>query len=327
MRRRDAIRLLGGAAVAWPVGARGQQPPKPAIGYLSARSPDDTGRLVVAFRMGLREQGFIEGGNVLIEFRWGLGEYDHLSDMAAELVRRQVAVIVASGGEPAALAAKAATSTVPIVFSIGGDPIKQGLASSFNRPGGNSTGITLLTNQLEPKRLGLLRQLVPHATTIGFLLNPSYPASEGQLKDVQDAARAIDQEIFLLRADTDNDLVRAFETATRERIAALAVGAAPFFDTRRDNIVALAARHAVPTMYHFREFVDAGGLVSYGIDAADAYRQLGVYAGLILNGAKAAELPVMQPTKFQLVINLGTAKALGLDVPLGFSAGADEVIE
>jgi len=327
MKRREFISLLGGAAAAWPLAARAQQPAMPVIGYLSARSPDDTAHLVDAFRKGLGESGFTEGRNVTIEWRWALGQYDRLPAMAAEFARRPVAVIVATGGEPAAPAAKSATSTAPIVFSIGGDPIKQGLAASFNRPGGNSTGITLLTNQLEPKRLGLLRQLVPQANTIGFLLNPSYPPSESQLNDAEEAARAMKQQIHILRADTDDEIDAAFQTVTRQRIAALAVAAAPFFDTRRAKLVALAARHAVPTMYHFREFAEAGGLVSYGMDPADVYRLVGVYAGRVLKGDKPAELPVMQAMKFEFVINLKTARTLGLDVPLGLSAGADELIE
>jgi putative tryptophan/tyrosine transport system substrate-binding protein len=327
VKRREFITLLGGVAAAWPLSARAQQATMPIIGYLSARSPDDTTHLVEAFRRGLNETGFIDGQNVTVEYRWALGEYGRLPAIAAEFARRPVAVIVATGGEPAALAAKTASSTVPIVFSIGGDPIKQGLAASFKRPGGNSTGITLLTNQLEPKRLGLLRQLVPQATTIGFLLNPSYPPSEGQLKDAEEAARAMKQQIHILRADTDDDIDAAFETVTRRSVPALAVAAAPFFDTRRAKLVALAARHVVPTMYHFREFAEAGGLVSYGIDPADVYRQVGIYTGRVLKGDKPAELPVMQATKFEFVINLKTARKLGLDVPLGLSAGADELIE
>jgi putative tryptophan/tyrosine transport system substrate-binding protein len=327
VKRREFITLLGGAAASWPIAARAQQSTMPIIGYLSARSSDDTTHLVEAFRRGLKETGFIDGQNVAVEYRWALGEYGRLPAIAAEFARRPVAVIVATGGEPAALAAKTATSTVPIVFSIGGDPIKQGLAASFNRPGGNSTGITLLTNQLAPKRLGLLRQLVPQATTIGFLLNPSYGPSEDQVKDAEEAARAMGQQIQILRADTDDEIDGAFETVTRRSIPALAVAAAPFFDTRRAKLVALAARHAVPTMYHFREFAEAGGLVSYGIDPADVYRQVGIYTGRVLKGDKPAELPVMQATKFEFVINLKTARKLGLDVPLGLSAGADEAIE
>jgi putative ABC transport system substrate-binding protein len=320
---REILTLLGGAT-GWPLAARAQQSTMPIIGYLGARAPDDTTHLVEAFRRGLKETGFIDRQNVTVEYRWALGQYGRLPAIAAEFAHRPVAVIVATGAEPAALAAKTATSTVPIVFSIGGDPTKQGLAASFNRPGGNSTGITPLTNQLEPKRLGLLRQLVPQATTIGFLLNPSYGPSEGQLKDAEEAARAIRQQIYILRADTDDEIDAAFETVTRRSIPA-----APFSDTRRAKLVALAVRHAVPTMYHFREFAEAGGLVSYGIDPADVYRQVGVYTGRVLKGDKPAELPVMQATKLEFVINLKTARMLGLDVPLGLSAGADadEVIE
>jgi putative ABC transport system substrate-binding protein len=327
VKRRTFIAVLGGAAAAWPLAARAQQPAMPVIGYLSARSPDDTTHLVAAFNKGLGETGFIDSRNVTIDWSWGRGQYEQLPAMAAEFVRRRVALIVATGGEPAALAAKAATSTIPIVFSIGGDPVSQGLAASFSHPGGNTTGFTLLTNQLEPKRLGLLRQFLPQAAIIGFLVNPGFPPSERQLADAQTAARAMGLQIHVLRADTDGDIDAAFETITRERIAAVLVAAAPFFDTRRGKLVALAARHAVPAMYHFREFADAGGLVSYGIDPADVYRQVGVYAGRVLKGAKPADLPVMQATKFEFVINLKAARALGLEVPLGLTAAADEVIE
>jgi putative ABC transport system substrate-binding protein len=327
VKRRTFIAVLGGAAAAWPLAARAQQPAMPVIGYLSARSPDDTTHLVAAFNKGLGETGFIDSRNVTIDWSWGRGQYEQLPAMAAEFVRRRVALIVATGGEPAALAAKAATSTIPIVFSIGGDPVSQGLAASFSHPGGNTTGFTLLTNQLEPKRLGLLRQFLPQAAIIGFLVNPGFPPSERQLADAQTAARAMGLQIHVLRADTDGDIDAAFETITRERIAAVLVAAAPFFDTRRGKLVALAARHAVPAMYHFREFADAGGLVSYGIDPADVYRQIGVYAGRVLKGAKPADLPVMQATKFEFVINLKAARALGLEVPLGLTAAADEVIE
>ncbi|MBR1142960.1 ABC transporter substrate-binding protein [Bradyrhizobium sp. AUGA SZCCT0431] len=326
MRRRNFITLLGGAAV-WPLAARAQQPEVPVVGWLNARSPDDTVHLVAAFRRGLGEAGFIEGQNVMIEYRWALGQYDRLPAMAAELVRRPVTVLASAGGEPAALAAKAATSTIPIVFVIGGDPVKQGLAASLNRPGGNSTGISVLTSTLEPKRLGLLRELVPGAETIGVLLNPNYPQFESQLRDVQEAARAIDLQIHVLRASADREIDAAFETVAQRRIPALSVAADPFFDTRRDKIVVLAVRHAVPTMYHFREFAAAGGLVSYGVNISDAYRLFGVYTGRILKGAKPADLPVRQPTKFELVINLTTARALGLEVPSNLSARADEVIE
>ncbi len=252
--RRDFITLLGGAATAWPLAARAQQPVVPVIGFLNARSPDDTMPLVAAFRRGLAEGGFVEGQNISIEYRWALGQYDRLAGMAMELAHRPVMLLATAGGEPAALAAKAATSTIPIVFVIGGDPVKQGLATSLNRPGGNSTGVSILTGALEPKRLGLLRELVPGAATIGALLNPSFPLYESQLRDVQQAAHATLQ-VIVLPANTDREIEVAFETVVQRRIPALSVAAAPFFDTRRDKLVALAARHAVPTMYHFRELL------------------------------------------------------------------------
>jgi putative tryptophan/tyrosine transport system substrate-binding protein len=312
---------------AWPLAPRAQQPAVPVIGFLNARSPDDTMLLVAAFRRGLAEGGFVEGQNISIEYRWALGQYDRLAGMAMELVHRPVMLLATAGGEPAALAAKAATSTIPIVFIIGGDPVKQGLAKSLNLPGGNSTGVSILTTMLEPKRLGLLRELVSGTATVGALLNPSFPLYESQLRDVQEAARALALRVIVLPANTDREIEAAFETAVQRRFAALTVAAAPFFDTRRDKLVALAARHAVPTMYHFREFVAAGGLVSYGIVVADAYRQIGLYAARILKGEKPGDLPVMQPTKFELVINLNTARALGITVPATLLALADEVIE
>jgi putative tryptophan/tyrosine transport system substrate-binding protein len=315
MRRREFITLLGGAAAGWPLTARAQQPQQmPVVGFLSARSPDDTVHLVAAFRRGLGEGGFVEGQNVTIEYRWALGQYDRLPALAAELVRRPVAILATTGGEPAALAAKAATSTIPIVFLIGGDPLKLGLAASYYRPGGNATGMNILTATLEPKRLGLLREFVPQAATIGVLLNPKFQPAESQLRDLQDAARAIGLQIHVLNAGTDRELDAVFETIAQQRIAALAVTADPFFDTRRDKLIALAARHAGPTIYHFREFAAAGGLMSYGIDSLATYRQVGVYVGQILKGDKPSELPVVQPTKFEFVINLKTAKALGLKI-------------
>ena len=327
MKRREFISLLGGAAVAWPITARAQQPAMPLIGYLSARSPEDTAYLVEAFRRGLSEAGFVEGQNVTIEYRWALGQADRLPALAADLVRKAVNVLVSTGGESAALAAKAATSTIPLAFIIGGDPVKLGLAATYRRPGGNATGISIFTAILEPKRLELLRELVPHASVIGALLDPNFPPYEGQLRDVREAARALDLQVQELRASTDAEIDLAFETVARERIAAVTVVAGPFFDTRRDKLVTLAARHAVPMMYHFREFTVAGGLISYGIDARVSYRQIGVYAGGILKGEKPAELPIIQPTKFELVINLKTAKALGLKVPLTLQVAADDVLE
>jgi len=311
VRRREFITLLGGAAAALPLAARAQQPAMPVIGYLSARSPEDTAHLVEAFRRGLGEAGFFEGHNVTIEYGWALGQADRLPELAADLVRKPVSVLVSTGGESAALAAKAATSTIPIAFIIGGDPVKLGLAASYRRPGGNATGISILTATLEPKRLELLRELVPHVSTIGALLDPNFRPYEGQLRDLREAARTLDLQVEELRASTDVEIDLAFETLTRQRITALTVVAGPFFDTRREKLVTLAARHAVPTMYHFREFPVAGGLISYGIDSRVTYRHIGVYAGGILKGEKPAELPVLQPTKFELVINLKTAKTHG----------------
>src|SRR5262249_18639007 len=253
---------------AWPLAARAQQPAMPVIGYLSSRSPDETAHLVAAFRRGLGENGFIEGQNVTIEYRWARGQYDRLPAMASELVRHPVTVLATTGGEPSALAAKAATSTIPIVCTMGGDQVKQGLVASYSGPGGNVTGVSLLTSPGEPKRLGLLRELVPQATTIGFLLTPGYPQSASQLSDVQEAARTLNLQIHILRAGTDRKIESAFETVAPQGIQALAVAADPFFDTRREKLVALATRHAVPTIYHFREYAVAGDLVSYGIDAS-----------------------------------------------------------
>ena len=327
MRRREFITIVGGAAVAWPVAGRAQQPAMPVIGYLSARSPEDTVALVAAFRRGLAEHDLVEGHNVTVEYRWALGQPDRLPALAAELAQRPVAIFVTTGGESAALAAKAATSTIPIAFIIGGDPVKLGLAASFNRPGGNATGSSILTATLEPKRLGLLHQLVPQAATIAVLLNPNYPLYESQLRDVQEAANAIGLRVDILRANNDHEIDAAFDTIVQRRIPALAVVAGPFFDTRRDKLVSLAARTGVPATYHFRDFATAGGLMSYGVNSSDAYHQVGVYAGRILKGAKPADLPILIPTKFELVINLKTAKALGLAVPVSMQLLADEVIE
>jgi putative ABC transport system substrate-binding protein len=328
MRRRVFISLLGGAAAssAWPLTARAQQP-MPVIGFLSTRAPDDSEPLVAGFRRGLAENGYTEGQNVRVEYRWALGQYDRMSALAEELVRRPVNVIAATGGEPSAMAAKAATSSIPIIFSLGSDPVKLGLVASYNRPGGNATGVNLLTTTLEPKRLGLLRELMPKATTIGVLLDPNFPPSANQINDLQEAGRSIGLQIHILRASTDSEIDTAFATIAQQRIPALLVAAAPFFDTRRDKLVALAARHAVPTMYQFREYTLAGGLISYGIDLPDAYRQVGAYAGRILKGAKPADLPVVQPVRFQFVFNLKTAKTLGLEISPNLLSITDEVIE
>jgi ABC-type uncharacterized transport system substrate-binding protein len=277
MKRREFITLLGGAAVAWPSAARAQQP-TPVVGFLHTRSPDDTALQVAAFRRGLAENGYVEGQSVTIEYRFARGEYDQLPVLAAELVRRQVAVLVAVGGDPAALAAKSATSTIPIVFAVASDPVKLGLVASYKRPGGNATGMNILTATLEAKRLGLIHELVPQAATIGFLTNPRFASAEGQVHDVQEAARALALKVHVLPASTEKDIVAAFGTISGESILALTVGSDPFFDTQREEIIALAARYSVPTIYQFREHAAAGGLMSYGIDIADAYRQIGIQA-------------------------------------------------
>ena len=325
MRRRTFIAVLGGAA-AWPLIARAQQPVMPVVGFLHARSPDDIAYYVAAFRHGLGEAGYIEGESVSIQYRFALGDYGQLPEMAAELVRRPVAVLVA-GSDPAALAAKAATSNIPIVFAVGSDPIKLGLVASVSRPGGNATGMNILTSALEAKRLGLLHELMPQAAIIGVLMNPNNSTTESQLRDLHEAARAIGLQIHALRSSTDAEIDAAFEAVAQQHIAVIVVASDPFLDTRRDKIVALAQHHSVPAMYQFREHAVAGGLMSYGINLPDVYRQLGIYTGQILKGTKPADLLVMQPTKFELVINLKTAKALDLTVPPQLLALADEVIE
>jgi putative tryptophan/tyrosine transport system substrate-binding protein len=327
LQRREFITLLGGAA-AWPLAARAQQPVVPVVGFLHSQSAGPIAPLVVpSFRQGLEETGYSEGKNVAIEYRWAEGQYDRLPALAAELVSRRVAVIAATGGEPAALAAKAATSTIPIAFVISGDPLKVGLVASFNKPGGNVTGITLLTSAMEAKRLGLLRELVPNATSIALLVNPNYPTSEVQVRDAQEAARLLGLRIHVVNAGTERDFDTSFATLVQLQVGAVVIANDPFFTAHRNQLVALAERYSIPAIYSQREFPDAGGLLSYGTHIADLYRQVGVYTGKILNGEKPANLPVTQPTKFELVINLKTAKALGLEVPDGLLAIADEVIE
>jgi putative tryptophan/tyrosine transport system substrate-binding protein len=325
--RRELIAALGGAAAAWPLAARAQQPAMPVIAFMSARSPEDSTHLVEEFRRGLGEGGFVEGRNVAMEFRWARGDYSRLPALAADLVSRQVAVIVAAGGEPSGLAAKAATATIPIVFGIGGDPVALGLVESFSRPGGNATGVTLLTNLMEPKRLGLLRELVPGVPLVGVLLNPKFAPAARQLQQVEEAASSINQRILVAKASTDEELETAFATLTSERVGALLVTADPYFDTRREQIVGFAARQRLPAIYQFREYAVAGGLLSYGVSITDAYRNYGVYAARILKGAKPADLPVLQPTKFETVINLRTANALGVKISDNLLSLADEVIE
>ena len=325
MQRRKFITLLGGAM--WPLPARAQQPATPVIGYLSGRSPDEAAYTLSAFREGLASEGFVEGRTVAIEYRWAHGGYDRLPAMASELINRNVDVIVASGGTRSPLAAKAETKILPIVFLTGEDPVRTGLVASFNRPGGNLTGVNFFMNELESKRLGLLHELIPKAARIAVLADPNNVFIEEQLTDVETAARAMGTELQVLRASSEKQIDAAFATLAQNPADALLVAADPFFNSRRDQLVALAARLSLPTLYELREYALAGGLVSYGPSLTAGYRQMGVYAGKVLKGAKPADLPVVQPTSIELVINLKTAKALGLDVPPTLLARADEVIE
>jgi putative tryptophan/tyrosine transport system substrate-binding protein len=327
MRRREFITVLGAAAFAWPLATRAQQQPMPLIGFMSGRSPEESAHLVAAFRDGLGGTGFVEGQNIAIEFRWADGQYDRLPALAADLVNRRVAVLVGVGGDVSAVAAKRATATIPVVFGMGGDPIKAGLVESLNRPGGNATGFTLLTNEMEPKRLGLLRDLVPNAAVFGVLVNPKFPPAAHQLQDLEEAARRIGQRLFVANASNDVELESGFASLLQQQISALLVSADPYFDTRRDRIIAFAAQHRIPAIYQFREYAAAGGLISYGPSITDAYRQAGIYVGRILRGAKPADLPVVQPTKFEFVINLKNAKALGIKISDNVLSLADEVIE
>jgi putative tryptophan/tyrosine transport system substrate-binding protein len=325
MKRRKFFTLLGGAA-ALPLAARAQQAAMPVIGYLSTRLPESDMSFLVAFRQGLNEVGYVDGKNVALEFRWAAGQYDRLSGLAEDLVRRNVAVIVGVGSALPAQAARARTTTVPILF-VSGDPIKDGLVASLNHPGGNVTGVVSFLDQLAAKWLGLLRDVVPNAHTIALLINPNEITTDAQVEDVQAAARELAQEIIVLTAATEGDIEAAFATLVQRRASALIVGAGAFFVTRANKIIGLAAQHAMPTMYTRRDWTTSDGLMSYGSSPTETYRQLGIYAGRILRGERPADLPVVQSAKFEFVLNLKTAKTLGLAIPPGVLAIADEVIE
>jgi putative ABC transport system substrate-binding protein len=328
IRRREFIRLLGGAAVAWPLAAQAQQPAAlPVIGFLDAGSADAAAHYAAAFREGLRETGYVVGRDVAIEYRWAEGRFDRLPILTADLVRRQVAVIVAGGGAPAALAAKAATATIPIVFQMGDDPVKFGLVPSLNRPGGNITGQSAQNAELGPKRLELLHEVVPAATTLALLVNPTNLNAETLSSDLHAAARTLGLQLQVLHASAEREIDAVFTTLLQLQAGGLMIGHDAFFNSQSERLATLALRRAMPTIYQFREFAAAGGLMSYGTDLADSYRQTGVYAGRILKGEKPGDLPILQPTKFELFINLKTAKSLGLTVPPTLLARADEVIE
>jgi putative tryptophan/tyrosine transport system substrate-binding protein len=325
VKRREFIMLLGGAA-AWPLAARGQQPAMPAVGILNAGAREVMRPQIAAFLEGLKESDYVEGQNLAVEYRFAEGHFDRFPALASDLIRRRVSVLFASS-LAGVRAAKEATSTIPIVFSVGDDPVASGLVPSLNRPGGNLTGAYQFAAGLEAKRLGLLHEMVPNATTIAVLVNPNYSGAQGQLREVQEAAARLGVQLVIVRANVETDFDAAFSTLVQQRATALLVCASPFLNARRQQLVVLATRHALPAIYEWRDFAAAGGLMSYGTNLSEAYHQAGVYAGRILKGAKAADLPVVESTKFELVINLSTAKALGIEVPPTLSARADEVIE
>jgi putative ABC transport system substrate-binding protein len=326
MERRAFIAGLGAAAT-WPLVARAQQSAMPVVGYLSSRSPNESAAVAAAFRQGLGEAGFTVGQNVAIEYRWAEGQYDRLPALAAELVHLKVAAILAAGGPPSALAAKKATSSIPIIFSAADDPVDLGLVASLSRPGGNVTGMSLFNSDLGAKRLALLHELVPSAGVVAYLTNPANPSVKLEVKAVQQAAKTFGLDVLIIDASTDQEIERAFARLTEQHIGAVIVAGEPFFDSRRAAIVELAAKTAIPASYSWRENVALGGLLSYGTIISESYRNSGIYCGRILKGEKPADLPVMQPTKFEMTINLKTAKALGLNVPPAVLTAADEVIE
>ena len=328
MRRSALVVGIVGAMATTPwIWAASAQQPVPKVGFMSSRGPDDSKHLVAAFREGLSANGFIEGQNVTIEYRWARGQYDRLPTLAAELASSHLSVLVATGGEPSLLAAKQAAPSTPIVFTTGGDPVKSGMVQSLSHPGGNMTGISLLTTAPEAKRLGLLGELLPSATTLGVLIDPNYQQADDQAREVMEADRKIGKHVELAYAGNDSDLEQAFSLLVERKVAALLVTADPFFDTRRDRIIELAARAKLPAIYQFGEYARAGGLLSYGVNLADGYRQVGVYAAQVLNGIHPADLPIYQSIKFEFVLNLRTAQTLGIQVPPTLSARADEVIE
>jgi putative tryptophan/tyrosine transport system substrate-binding protein len=327
MKRREFITLLGGAAAAWPLVVRAQQPAMPVIGFLHSGSPEPYANRVSAFRKGLGEAGYVEGQNVAIEFRWAAGQDDRLPDLAADLIRRRVAAIATPGSTPAALAAKAATTTIPIIFAIAADPVAMGLVATLNRPGGNATGVSLQSVELVPKQLGMLRELAPGANRFVALVNPNSAFTDAVVKYLQASASALGLPIEILRAGTGREIDAAFANLVQKPGGALLVGADAVFTNRRAQIVTLAARHALPAIYYVREFAEIGGLMSYGTNTANAFRLTGIYVGRVLKGEKPADIPVVQPTKFELVVNLNTARALGIAIPNTLLAIADEVIE
>ena len=327
MRRREFISLIGGAAAVWPLAARAQQPAMPVIGFLSGTSSKGYAPYLAAFREGLREGGFVEGQNVTIEYRWADDHYERLPELAADLVTRRVALIAAAGGSPAALAAKSATTTIPIVFQIGVDPVKAGLVSSLNQPGGNITGFANLALEVGPKRLELLHRLVPNATNIAVLVNPARSNVEAETKDMQSAANKLGLQLNVLYASTERDFDKVFATSVQLRAGGVVISGDPFFNTRSEELAAMAIHYMVPAIYQFHEFAAAGGLVSYGSSIKNTHREAGIYTARILKGEKPADLPVQEPSKVELIINLKTAKTLGLEIPPSILTSADEVIE